>query len=350
AYLLGAAALFIYGGVSFALGKKVLDRVESDLVENDAKSSLYYATFNMLHDFFSGNFAGEVHFDTNLVKRNLELGDVLFSTYYFHQYIFQYIEKGYFRETIDLINEESKIMETYRCDFSKSLLLALTTRLLMKMRKLSEAINAAEIGISYASKAGDLIVLSQIYSIKARIQVLMGDIDGAEHSLENAEKIKSEMMLPFYLVEMHLSRFLINIFKLEQLSIIEDKDLGFHYRRQVLKIGKKTAMITKKAVYNNVELFRYMGTYHWIVNKQRKALKYWTKSITEGERMGARPELARTYFEVGKRLLDKKSTQKELNGIKAEEYLEKAKAMFEDLDLKWDLDNLTKLRKNDEKI
>jgi hypothetical protein len=53
---------------------------------------------------------------------------------------------------------------------------------------------------------------------------------------------------------------------------------------------------------------------------------------------------------VGKRLLDKKSTQKELKGIKAEEYLEKAKAMFEDLDLKWDLDNLTKLRKNDEKI
>ena len=350
AYLLSAPALFIYGGVSFALGKKVLDRIESDLVESDAKSSLYYATFKMLHDFFSGNFAGEVHFDKNLVKRNLELGDVLFTTYYFHQYIFQYIEKGYFRETIDLINEESKIMETYRCDFSKSLLLALTTRLLMKMRKLSEAINAAEIGISYASKAGDLIVLSQIYSIKARIQVLMGDIDGAEHSLVNAEKIKSEMMLPFYLVEMHLSRFLINIFKLEQLSIIEDKDLGFHYSRQILKIGKKTAMITKKAVYNNVELFRYMGTYHWIVNKQRKALKYWTKSIAEGERMGARPEFARTYFEVGKRLLDKKSTQKELNGIKAEKYLEKAKAIFEDLDLKWDLENLTKFRKNDEKV
>jgi hypothetical protein len=93
-----------------------------------------------------------------------------------------------------------------------------------------------------------------------------------------------------------------------------------------------------------------MGIYYWIINKQRKALKYWTKSITEGEHMGARPELARTYFEVGKRLSDKKSTQKELKGIKAEEYLEKAKAMFEDLDLKWDLDNLTKLRKNDEKI
>ena len=134
--------------------------------------------------------------------------------------------------------------------------------------------------------------------------------------------------------------------KLEQLSIIEDKNFGFHYRRQVLKIGKKTAMITKKAVYNNVELFRYMGTYHWIVNKQRKALKYWTKSIAEGERMGARPELARTYFEVGRRLLEKTSGHKALNGIKAEDYLQRAKTMFEGMDLKWDLEQLERFTSN----
>ena len=99
-----------------------------------------------------------------------------------------------------------------------------------------------------------------------------------------------------------------------------------------------------------MEAYKYMGVYYWITNKQKMALKYWEKSITIGKNAGTKPELARTYFEVGKRLSDKKSTQKELNGIKAEEYLEKAKAMFEDLDLKWDLDNLTKLRKNDEKI
>jgi antitoxin component YwqK of YwqJK toxin-antitoxin module len=63
-----------------------------------------------------------------------------------------------------------------------------------------------------------------------------------------------------------------------------------------------------------------MGIYHWIINKQKKALKYWTKSITEGERMGARPELARTYFEVGKRLSEKTSGHKAPNGIKASQF------------------------------
>lgn len=339
-YLMSAAPLFVYGGVSFAVGKKILNRVAKDLTGEDVRGTLYYATFKMLHDFFSGNFAKDVHFDKNLVKQNLALGDVLFTTYYFNQYIFQYIEKGNFTVTIDLVQEELKIIETYRCDFSKSLLLCLNTRLLLKMRRLTEALNAADIGISYAGKASDLIVLSQIHAIKARILVLMGDIEGAEHSLVNAERIQPEMMLPFYLVEMHLSRFIIDISKLEHLSKSGNKDPGFHYRRQILINGKKTARIARKVVYNNVELFRYMGIYHWIINKQRKALNYWTKSMMEGDRMGTRPELARTYFEVGKRLMEITSRHRELNGIKAEEYLQKAKSMFEDMDLKWDLEQI----------
>jgi hypothetical protein len=47
---------------------------------------------------------------------------------------------------------------------------------------------------------------------------------------------------------------------------------------------------------------------------------------------------------VGKRLLEPKSKYKELDGIKAGEYLERARVMFEDMDLQWDLDELEKLR------
>jgi len=59
--------------------------------------------------------------------------------------------------------------------------------------------------------------------------------------------------------------------------------------------------------------------------------------------LGARPDLSRTYFEIGKRLLEPSSKHKELNGITAEEYLEKARTMFEEMDLQWDLDELDKV-------
>jgi len=345
-YLMSAAAFFIYGGVSFALANKVLKRIKSDLSEDDVRCMLYYLTISMLLDFFSGNFAGKIDIDEELVIQNLELGDVTFTTFYFNQFIFQYIEKGKFNETIDLIHKEFDIIETYRINFSKSLLLALNTRLLLKMRKLNEALMAADSGIAYAKDAGDLIVLSQIHSYKARIQLLSGNIEGAEHSLENAEKIKSDMMLHFYLIEMHLSRFAIELSILEHnLTAKGNKVLRVHKKR-VFKCGKIAAKITQKVKYNSVELFRYIGIYHWITNKQRKALRYWSKSITEGERMDAKPELARTYSEVGIRLLDQTSEQEELNGIGAEEYIEKARNIFEDLGLQWDLEQLDRFTSN----
>ena len=48
-------------------------------------------------------------------------------------------------------------------------------------------------------------------------------------------------------------------------------------------------------------------------------------------------------MEVGKRLLEPHSKYKDLNGIKAEEFLEKARTMFQEMDLQWDLDELDKI-------
>ena len=86
-----------------------------------------------------------------------------------------------------------------------------------------------------------------------------------------------------------------------------------------------------------------MGEYYWLIGKQNKALKWWDKAVKKGEELGARPELSRTYFEIGKHLLEPASKHKELNGITAEEYLNKAKTLFIEMDLQWDLDELDKV-------
>ena len=48
-------------------------------------------------------------------------------------------------------------------------------------------------------------------------------------------------------------------------------------------------------------------------------------------------------MEIGKRLLDENGKYSELNGISAEEYKEKARTMFQEMDLQWDLDELDKI-------
>ena len=51
----------------------------------------------------------------------------------------------------------------------------------------------------------------------------------------------------------------------------------------------------------------------------------------------------RTYFEVGKRLREPQSKFKELNGESAEAYLEKARVLFEEMELEWDLAELERV-------
>ena len=81
-----------------------------------------------------------------------------------------------------------------------------------------------------------------------------------------------------------------------------------------------------------------MGRYYWHINSKTKALKWWDKAIIEGERLGARTELSRTYFEVGKHLSETKSGYRELNGIESDEYFKKARMMFEEMKLNRDLE------------
>ena len=114
-------------------------------------------------------------------------------------------------------------------------------------------------------------------------------------------------------------------------------------RKNVCKSGKNALINSKKYAVYRTAVFKLTGLYYWLVNKQNKAVKWWKRAIEEGERLGARPHIARTYMEIGKRFIEEKSKYKELNGISAKEYLEKAKTIFQEIDLQWDLDELKKI-------
>ena len=72
--------------------------------------------------------------------------------------------------------------------------------------------------------------------------------------------------------------------------------------------------------------------------------RYTFFSVAAGERLGARPELGRTYREIGQRLSENGSKYRELSGVTAAGYLEKARRLFTALQLEWDLGQLDAAR------
>jgi hypothetical protein len=83
-----------------------------------------------------------------------------------------------------------------------------------------------------------------------------------------------------------------------------------------------------------------MGVYKWLTNDRKNALTWWHKAVSEGESLGARPQLSRTYAEMGLRFCVINGGSSEPGASRAKEPLQKAKAMFSDLGLHHDLEDL----------
>ena len=181
------------------------------------------------------------------------------------------------------------------------------------------------------------------FSWKAEAQILLNDIEGAQKSLFQAKRIidQHKFLAPIFMISYCIAQFMMDIYSLKE-TIISNKDRKnlSKLKKMAHQSGKRALNNSKKFALNCVKTLRLMGEYYWLIGKQKKAIKWWDRAIKKGEALGARPDLSRTYFEVGKRLMEPASKYKELNGITAEEYLNKAKTLFIEMDLQWDLDEL----------
>jgi len=177
---------------------------------------------------------------------------------------------------------------------------------------------------------------------KANLLILLNDYEGAAKTLRQVEEIhkKQVFLTPQNLGSILRVKFLFDVILLEKSILSKNMSNVLEYRKQASKTFKRLVKCVRKHKPLCASAFRLGGRYSWLIGNQGKAVNYWMKSIKEGERLGTRPDLARTYMEIGKRFMEDKSKYKELNGISASDYLEKARTMFQEMDLQWDQDEL----------
>jgi tetratricopeptide (TPR) repeat protein len=178
-----------------------------------------------------------------------------------------------------------------------------------------------------------MAMLLVIYSQKSIAHSLLGNVEEARRSLQEAEKLVKERKL----IKVYYSGYLLAACYLELAElkkVPEDTKLKINHLLHLTKSLIKTS----KVVYSNLaEGYRLRALTYWMLKKQGKAYRNFEKSIELAERLGAKPELARTCFELGKCLMDQKSRHKIVRSKNGSEYLIKAKSMFEEMDLQWDL-------------
>ncbi len=341
------SSLFSYGGISFRLSKKVLDVVKEKIDIKDPHSVLAYETNLLGHHYFSGDWESINEYNDELIQKNLKTIDIAVCTYIAWRFRAK-TEQGRYEDARFLAERLYDIGNVYEHEYAMALKYHCNSFLLKKYRRLPEALQELDDGINFIKKTTFTLFLLALHAMKARIQLIMGDVHEADQTLQYASDIRSETNPPPLYENYYLrTHFIFNLLQLEKHIKQGNTERIATYSTITLKAGKKVVNSIQKSAADRVETWRLMGEYYWLVNKQKRALKWWGKAIKEGQRLGARLELSRTYFEVGKRLLESQSKYKSLNNINADEYLEKAKLMFEEMDLQWDLDELEKLGNRD---
>jgi tetratricopeptide (TPR) repeat protein len=338
------SSIFYLSGISFRLSRKILKSFESKIDRNDVTSKLIYESHTLNHNFLAGNWDIVKEYDDDLINKSLSMGEFMMSHVYLLYYAMISMERGCFDETQRRIDKLFEIANTYEYDTARRAAIFCEVGLLAKYGRIYQALSRVEDATATHKEIGWDVYIFWIYTYAAQIQIVLRGIGEAEEALKHARKYSSGAeKLPLYFSHYLVSEFIVYLYRLEESIKAGNQSEISKNRKSAFSTGSKAVKCSKKAEFYRTEGLRLMGSYYWLIGKQKKALKWWGKSIQEGERLGARVEVSRTYFEVGRRLLEEKSKYKELNGIKTEEYLAKAKTMFEEMDLQWDLDQLERI-------
>lgn len=336
-----SSAAFSYGGVSFRFSRKIMEFIKDKVDESAVKSVLYYKVPEVIHNTFSGDWDKIGEYDNDLVQQNVRIGELFYASGYALTHGYSRIARGYFDVSLTLVQKLHEMAEDYENDYARAACYWFKTQVLVKFRKLHDALTVSEEGIDFTDKTGFRPYMFSLCAFKARVQIMLKGFEEAEKSLEYLNGIQSEInLVPYFLTTFFLSQLIFDLHKLEASMKDNNKTGTANYRKRALKTAKKAIKNSRKIAADITESYKLMGVFYWLTGRQKKALKWWQKGIKEGERLGARLELSRVFMEVGKRLSEKKSRHKELNGINAQQYLEKAQTLFKEMDLQWDLEEL----------
>jgi tetratricopeptide (TPR) repeat protein len=337
----GSSVLFSFAGFSLRIGRRILDYAKPRLAPDDAKQWIIYDLLDTQHFFLKGQWNEITEYNEDLVNRNLRIGETFFASQHYYWHGLPKIYQGHFDTARLFMTKLSDIAEAYDNDIYRLLKYLLNIQLLIECRTIKEAAAEVNRGIDLVQRKGWPLSELTMHSLKASIHLLMRETEEAGKSLDRANQIRSEVKaVPLQLSFFYRSQFEYYLRRLEDSLRAGHREESSEYRRNAFKSGKMLIKTCQKAALYRTESYRLMGVYKWLINDQKSAFKWWHKAVSEGESVGARPQLSRTYAEMGIRLCAAKDESSGSDVSRAKEPLQKAKTMFRDLGLQHDLEDL----------
>jgi tetratricopeptide (TPR) repeat protein len=341
-----SSGIFSYGMGAFDVSRRFLERARPLIREDDTVEYFHYRTANLVHHIYQGDWSPEHEVEESLVHESLRYGQLWDVITYLANHGDGKIAMGQFQTARAEIELAARIRDEYENDLARSTHGYLSTLLALEERRLEDAVREAD--VYYEENAEELLHVHAL-SGKAKGQTLLGDLPGATETMSRCSRIVKKMgtrrIPPFQLSNYHRSRLLLDV---AELQAARGSSAGSGVRalqRRCGRSGSAALRLAEKCAMRKTEVLRLIGRSHWLAGEKKDAYRWWSRGLGEGQRLGARPETARTRLEVARSLAELGSPDARFEGQGAADYLEEARTTFVELGLSWDLQQLEQVER-----
>ena len=335
----GAIGFFSYGGVSFGLGERFL-KLAGDLFESGSHRDMYcyFQVVSFVHHFLRGDWDARHDVDPALLEKSRRSGQLWEVTTYLGLDAERWIRRGEFdaaRKTMARIDE---IWDTYEYDLAKTNHYALPLFLSIEQRQLDRALQQAD--SYYEENPEDLLHILAL-SEKAEVQILAGELDDAETTLDKAAGLVKQVGLapPFHLSAYRRSRLHFDVVKFEGAIGADQRRDVLVWRKRAARSARAATGISKWVASRRPAVYRLAGRAAWLAGKRHRAAHWWDESLQAARTLGTQPELGRTHQELAVRL-GGADRREEPGAASAEDHRREAERIFGSLGLAWDGERL----------
>ncbi len=332
----GAAALFAFGGISFDVARRLSERAHGLVTDASPDERLYERAMHYTYRVLEGDWSEAHEIAPELVAESVRHGQLWGPSAYLGMLGEKRIHCGDLVGAHACITEIDRIWDLFQYDYAKTQYYYLHSLLPLAEGDHPRAIEAAD--AYYDENPEDLLHILAL-SGRAKAETELGELDAAEATLGRAAEVvkRSSPVPPFQASAYYRSRLLFDLARLAAALRAGDAAAGKHWRREARKSVRAALRSAAKVAWHRTEVLRLAARHAELLGRPRSARRIFERAVAWGERLGARPEVARTYAEIGRFL---RAHGGRFRGLDADACAERARATFEDLGLRLELERL----------